>query len=100
MGEDGTVQGLLELAGVPYVGARRAGSALAMDKAMAKEVLAVHGIPQAPWTHVARRDAAETAAAAVDEADLGLPAVREAGQHGLVGRRHQGQRRPTSWPPR
>ena len=38
LGEDGTVQGLLELAGVPYVGAGVLGSALCMDKAMAKDV--------------------------------------------------------------
>jgi D-alanine-D-alanine ligase len=48
-GEDGTVQGLLELAGVPYVGAGVLGSALAMDKAKAREVFAHHGIPQARW---------------------------------------------------
>jgi D-alanine-D-alanine ligase len=47
MGEDGTVQGLLELAGVPYVGSGVLGSALAMDKAMAKQVLAANGIAQA-----------------------------------------------------
>ena len=47
MGEDGTVQGMLELANVAYVGAGVLGSALAMDKAMAKQVLAAAGIPQA-----------------------------------------------------
>jgi D-alanine--D-alanine ligase len=47
MGEDGTVQGLLELANVPYVGSGVLGSAVAMDKAMAKQVLAAAGIPQA-----------------------------------------------------
>jgi len=47
LGEDGTLQGLLELADVPYVGAGVLGSALAMDKLAAKEVLAHHGIPQA-----------------------------------------------------
>ncbi|MDH3707604.1 MAG: D-alanine--D-alanine ligase [Acidimicrobiia bacterium] len=46
MGEDGTVQGFLELAGVPYVGCGVLGSALTMDKAKAKEVLAHAGIPQ------------------------------------------------------
>ena len=45
-GEDGTVQGLLELADVPYVGAGVLGSALAMDKLATKEILAGHGIPQ------------------------------------------------------
>ena len=53
-GEDGTVQGLLELAGVPYIGAGVLGSALAMDKAKAKEVLAHHGIPQARYRAAVR----------------------------------------------
>jgi hypothetical protein len=48
MGEDGTVQGLLELADIAYVGAGVLGSALAMDKAMAKQVLAANGIAQSP----------------------------------------------------
>lgn len=47
MGEDGTIQGMLELLGVPYVGTGVLGSALCMDKVKAKELLAVHGIPQA-----------------------------------------------------
>ena len=47
-GEDGTVQGLLELAGVPYVGAGVAGSALAMDKDLFKKVMRDSGIPVAP----------------------------------------------------
>lgn len=53
-GEDGTVQGLLELAGVPYVGAGVLGSALCMDKAAAKDVLAHHGLPQC--RHLSLRD--------------------------------------------
>lgn len=52
LGEDGTVQGLLELADVPYVGSGVLGSALAMDKAKAKEVLGFAGIPQTPWLSV------------------------------------------------
>ncbi len=47
MGEDGTVQGLLELAGVPYVGSGVLGSSLSMDKAMAKQVLTANGVAQA-----------------------------------------------------
>jgi D-alanine-D-alanine ligase len=54
MGEDGTVQGLLELAGVPYVGTGVLGSALAMDKAKAKDAIAAAGIPSA--RAVVRRD--------------------------------------------
>jgi len=46
-GEDGTVQGLLELAGVPYVGAGVAASALCMDKDLFKAVLRDRGIPVA-----------------------------------------------------
>ena len=49
LGEDGTLQGLLELADVPYVGSGVLGSALAMDKLAAKEVLAHHGIAQARY---------------------------------------------------
>ena len=52
-GEDGTVQGLLELANVPYVGAGVAGSALCMDKDLFKAVLRDRGIPVA--RHVALR---------------------------------------------
>ena len=52
-GEDGTVQGLLELAGIPYVGAGVAASALCMDKDLFKKVLRDSGIPVA--RHVALR---------------------------------------------
>jgi D-alanine-D-alanine ligase len=55
-GEDGTVQGLFELADLPYVGSGVLGSALAMDKAMAKVVLAQAGLPQAPYLVVPERD--------------------------------------------
>ena len=56
MGEDGTVQGMLELAGIPYVGAGVLGSSLSMDKAMAKTVLAQEGLPQAPWRLITRKE--------------------------------------------
>lgn len=48
-GEDGTVQGLLELAEVPYVGSGVLGSAVAMDKAVFKQVMAAAGLPILPW---------------------------------------------------
>jgi D-alanine-D-alanine ligase len=48
-GEDGTVQGLLELADLPYVGSGVLASALAMDKVMAKTVLGQAGLPQVPY---------------------------------------------------
>ena len=47
-GEDGTLQGLLELANVPYVGAGVLSSAVAMDKAVAKVLLRAHGLPVVP----------------------------------------------------
>src|SRR5213079_1625760 len=56
-GEDGTVQGLLELAGVAYVGAGVSASALCMDKDLFKKVLRDSGIPVA--RHVALRDGDE-----------------------------------------
>ncbi|MBV8160656.1 MAG: D-alanine--D-alanine ligase, partial [Acidimicrobiia bacterium] len=55
-GEDGTVQGLLELADVPYVGSGVLGSAVAMDKIMAKRLAAEAGIPQARWIGLSDRD--------------------------------------------
>ena len=48
-GEDGTVQGLLELAGVPYVGAGVLGSAAGMDKEVMKRLFRDHGLPVVPW---------------------------------------------------
>ncbi|MBQ4543798.1 MAG: D-alanine--D-alanine ligase [Clostridia bacterium] len=48
-GEDGTVQGLLELAQIPYTGCGVLSSALCMDKAMAKFIFDAHGIPQVDW---------------------------------------------------
>ncbi len=85
MGEDGTVQGLLELANVPYVGSPVLGSALAMDKAMAKQVLAVNGVPQARYSafraHEVTPGLAEKLAA-----ELGLPLfVKPANMGSSVG---------------
>jgi D-alanine-D-alanine ligase len=56
MGEDGTVQGLFELAGLPYVGAGVTSSALSMDKSLAKQILSQAGIPQVPWLTVLRKE--------------------------------------------
>jgi D-alanine-D-alanine ligase len=56
MGEDGTVQGLLELAGVPYVGCGVLASAVGMDKAMMKATFAAAGLPLLPWLLVRRVD--------------------------------------------
>ncbi len=51
-GEDGTVQGLLELADIPYVGAGVVGSAVGMDKAIFKQVMTASGLPVLPWVLV------------------------------------------------
>ena len=53
-GEDGTVQGLLELAGLPYVGAGVVGSAVGMDKAIFKQVMEANSLPILPWQLVTR----------------------------------------------
>ncbi|MGH3009925.1 MAG: D-alanine--D-alanine ligase family protein [Gaiellaceae bacterium] len=58
-GEDGTVQGLLELAGIPYVGAGVAASALAMDKDIFKKVMRDSGIPVAAHHALRLSDAVE-----------------------------------------
>ncbi|MEK7422739.1 MAG: D-alanine--D-alanine ligase family protein [Actinomycetota bacterium] len=85
MGEDGTVQGLLELANVPYVGSGVLASALAMDKAMAKQVLSANGIPQARYRAV--RESGITPGLAQQLADeLGLPVfVKPANMGSSVG---------------
>ena len=71
-GEDGTVQGLLELLGIPYQGSGVLGSALAMDKNLAKEIYRLHGLPVAGWEMVDRRKG--TTASEIIER-LGLPLV-------------------------
>jgi len=55
-GEDGTIQGLLDLAGLPFVGAGVLGSAIGMDKDVAKRLLQVAKIPVVPWVTVHRHD--------------------------------------------
>jgi len=74
-GEDGTVQGLLELAGVAYVGAGVLGSAAGMDKDVMKTLFAARGLPVAPWLVVRQhewdRDAGASAARVAET--LGFP---------------------------
>ncbi len=55
-GEDGTLQGLLEMAGRPYVGAGVLGSALAMDKVATKMILKAEGLPVADFFALTRRE--------------------------------------------
>ena len=73
-GEDGTVQGLLELLDVPYVGAGVLASSLCMDKVVFKEVLAAAGVPQVAYVAVREpRWQSEPAAVREELAALGLP---------------------------
>jgi D-alanine-D-alanine ligase len=73
-GEDGTVQGLLELAGIPYVGAGVLGSALGMDKDAQKRILLASGIPVVRHFALTRPEAAADVRAARRIADeLGYP---------------------------
>ena len=72
MGEDGAVQGLLELAGVPYVGAGVLGSAVGMDKDVMKRLLAAAALPVLPWATL--RDGSLDRAADLDRCEaLGYP---------------------------
>ncbi len=78
-GEDGTIQGMLELVDLPYVGSGVLGSALAMDKHVAKTVLADAGISVAPWRTLTRHefDRDQSVVARLDEG-LTYPLFREA----------------------
>lgn len=74
-GEDGTIQGLLEMAGIPYVGAGVLGSALGMDKDMHKTVFRARGLPVVNWLAFTRHQWQDRAQAICDqvESELGYP---------------------------
>lgn len=55
-GEDGKIQGMLEMAGIPYVGSGVLASAVAMDKVTMKKVFAYHGLPQVAWLGFTRAE--------------------------------------------
>ena len=75
-GEDGTVQGFLELANLPYVGAGVLGSALGMDKVKMKEMLRYHGLPVTDWVALRRWQWGEDRGAALAAAArFGFPWV-------------------------
>lgn len=83
-GEDGTIQGMLEMAGIPYVGANVFASAAAMDKEFTKKLAAVEGIPVGPWA-VLR---AGVSLSEEDKERLGLPVFvkpsRAGSSHGIT----------------
>jgi D-alanine-D-alanine ligase len=83
-GEDGTVQGLLELLGIPYVGSGVLASALAMDKAMARKMLAAEGIP-IPRGVVVERGADDEAGARERARALAPAVVKPSRQGSSVG---------------
>ena len=66
-GEDGTIQGLLELSGIPYTGPGVLGSAVCMDKGIAKEVLAYNGIPVSKGISLRKCNGIENAVKKVKE---------------------------------
>ncbi|WP_320668496.1 D-alanine--D-alanine ligase family protein [Patulibacter defluvii] len=73
-GEDGAVQGLLELLDVPYVGAPVLGSAVCMDKLVSKDLMAAAGIPQVDYEAVHAADWEADRDAVLERIDaLGLP---------------------------
>lgn len=87
-GEDGSVQGWLELLGVPFVGSGCAGAALSMDKSLTKHVLRSHGIQVVPFTDVVRGDwqADPAGQAARIAAERGFPCfVKPTGQGSSIG---------------
>lgn len=85
LGEDGTVQGLLELLDLPYVGSGVLASAVAMDKGVAKTVFAQSGIPQV--RHVTlREDAVSPSSLESVAMEIGLPMfVKPANMGSSVG---------------
>jgi D-alanine-D-alanine ligase len=73
-GEDGTIQTLLELAGIPYAGSGRMGCALAMDKDLSKRLLRFAGVPTPDWITTRGRAQAEARLPEIRET-LGLPLI-------------------------
>ncbi len=73
-GEDGTVQGALELLGIPYTGSGVMASAIAMDKVMTKRVWVAEGLPTPRWQWLAPERQAREDVMAVPDA-IGLPLI-------------------------
>jgi D-alanine-D-alanine ligase len=84
-GEDGCVQGMLELMGIPYTGSGVLASALAMDKLKAKEMFRLHNVPTPPYYVAERADLADVASL---HGMFGFPAIvkprREGSSVGLA----------------
>lgn len=80
-GEDGTVQGALELLGIPYTGSGVLASAMSIDKVMTKRVWTTEGIPT-PKSAVLRKGAYDGAALDQVVQDLGLPLIVKPAREG------------------
>ena len=85
-GEDGTIQTLLEMVGVPYTGSGRLGSAMAMDKDISKRLFRAAGVQTADWVM------APASRAQVDR-DFGWPVVVKPSKQGLHRRADRGKGR-------
>ncbi len=86
-GEDGTLQALLDLTGVPYTGSGHLASALAMDKDLSKHLFRAGGVPTADWRMApvpgsGRREAGSGTFPAEIERQLGLPVVVKPSKQG------------------
>jgi D-alanine-D-alanine ligase len=82
-GEDGTIQHLLDLAGLPYTGAGALASALALDKDLSKRLFQTAGIPVAPWRMlVPSREIGLDIDPALVERELGWPVVVKPSRQG------------------
>jgi D-alanine-D-alanine ligase len=73
-GEDGTIQGLLEMMGIPYTGSGVLASAVGMNKIAAKKVVLGSGLPTPDYCEIGADEPADSVAARV-EAELGLPVM-------------------------
>ncbi len=89
-GEDGTVQGMLEMVGLPYVGSGVPGSAVTMDKDMVKPLLASVGIAHRPQRHLPGARGRRPRGRAGGRRDR-TALLRQARPAGLERRHHQGQ---------
>ena len=79
-GEDGTIQALLDLAGVPYTGSGHLASALAMDKDLSKHLMRAHGVRTADWLMAS--DRSKKPLAAEVERALGWPVIVKPSKQG------------------
>ena len=85
-GEDGCVQGLLELLGVPYTGSSVLASALSMDKLKAKEMFRLHNVPTPPYYAATKDDARDLEGLAELHGSFGFPCmVKPRGEGSSVG---------------